>query len=81
MLNSYGDLTDIGSWYLGGNSTGVIPKDTIVKPNRTATASSTPTYTVPALVTEDTDSLGVMIRRSLSCYFGFLCSVLVIIFI
>jgi hypothetical protein len=62
MLNSYGKLTDIGSWYLGSNATGVLPGDNIVKPNRTAVGSSTPTYIVPALVTEDDNSLGLMIR-------------------
>ena len=26
MLNQDGKLTDIGSWYLGGSATGVVPK-------------------------------------------------------
>ncbi|KAF3762090.1 hypothetical protein M406DRAFT_323427 [Cryphonectria parasitica EP155] len=50
MLNSYGNLTDIGSWYLGGNATGVKPDNVTVASNTTMTAP-TPTYTVPALVT------------------------------
>ncbi|KAF4421782.1 Interferon-induced GTP-binding Mx2 [Fusarium acutatum] len=47
MLNSYGQLTDIGSWYLGGNATGVIPGDNVVKPNVTAAKPSTPTLMMP----------------------------------
>ncbi|KAF5989794.1 hypothetical protein FBULB1_559 [Fusarium bulbicola] len=43
MLNSNGQLTDIGSWYLGGDATGVIPGDNVVKPNVTAAKPSTPT--------------------------------------
>jgi hypothetical protein len=62
MLDSYGQLTDIGSWYLGGNATGNIPRDTAVKPNHTAPLSPTALYTVPALVTEDADSRGLVIR-------------------
>lgn len=62
MLDSYGKLTDIGSWYLGGNATGVVPNDTIVKPDRIIPSSPTPTYTVPALVTGDSDSLGATTR-------------------
>lgn len=49
MLNSYGELTDIGSWYLGFNATGVKPDNVTVTPNHTAAA--TPTYTVPPLAT------------------------------
>lgn len=75
MLNSYGQLTDIGSWYLGGDATGVIPGDNVVKPNATAAKPSTPTYVVPALVTEDSDSLGLMNRPSIP-YLGILCPLL-----
>jgi hypothetical protein len=66
MLNSFGQLTDIGSWYLGGDATGVIPGDNVVKPNVTAAKPSTPTYVVPSLVTEDSDSLGVVNRPCIS---------------
>ncbi|KUI61891.1 Alkali-sensitive linkage protein 1 [Cytospora mali] len=48
MLNSFGNLTDIGSWYLGGNATGVKPDNVTVTPTHTV-APSTATYTVPAL--------------------------------
>ncbi|RKU47256.1 hypothetical protein DL546_008907 [Coniochaeta pulveracea] len=52
MLNSYGNLTDIGGWYLDGNATGVKPDNITVTPTHTIpTASSTATYTVPALAT------------------------------
>lgn len=66
MLNSFGQLTDIGSWYLGGDATGVIPGDNVVKPNVTAAKPSTPTYVVPSLVTEDSDSIGLRIRPCIS---------------
>ncbi|ROV86768.1 hypothetical protein VMCG_10884 [Cytospora schulzeri] len=52
MLNSYGKLTDIGGWYLGGNATGVKPDNVTVKPNNTMAGPATPTYTLPALVTK-----------------------------
>ncbi|KAG4261955.1 hypothetical protein FPRO04_13985 [Fusarium proliferatum] len=71
MLNSNGQLTDIGSWYLGGDATGVVPGDNVVKPNVTASKPSTPTYVVPALVTEDSDSQAIIIRPFIS-YFGLL---------
>lgn len=71
MLNSNGQLTDIGSWYLGGDATGVVPGDNVVKPNVTASKPSTPTYVVPALVTEDSDSQALIIRPFIS-YFGLL---------
>ncbi|KAI1037783.1 hypothetical protein LB503_009430 [Fusarium chuoi] len=71
MLNSNGQLTDIGSWYLGGDATGVVPGDNVVKPNVTASKPSTPTYVVPALVTEDSDSQALMIQPLIS-YLGLL---------
>lgn len=34
MLNDDGELTDVGSWYLGGNATGVQPDgNTATKPS------------------------------------------------
>lgn len=41
MLNPYGDLTDIGSWYLGGNATGTeaLPTD---KPGESACTPEKP---------------------------------------
>ncbi len=48
MLTSNGSLTDIGSWYLGGNATGNIP--TTVKPVFN-TSTPAPTYTMPPLAT------------------------------
>jgi len=57
MLNSYGSLTDIGSWYLGGNATGAKPDNVTVTPTHTTpTATSTATYTVPPLVSTTTRS-------------------------
>ncbi|KAF5699701.1 interferon-induced GTP-binding Mx2 [Fusarium mundagurra] len=50
MLNSFGQLTDIGSWYLGGDATGVIPGDNVVKPNVTAAKPSTPTLALLAII-------------------------------
>lgn len=50
MLNSKGNLTDIGAWYLGRSATGVIPD----VGNGTSTSSATPSkssYVMPALVT------------------------------
>jgi len=32
MLNEKGQLTDIGSWYLGGPATGIIPNDGVAGP-------------------------------------------------
>lgn len=53
FLNSYGKLTDIGSWYLGFNATGVKPDNVTVTPTHASTnQTAAPTYTVPALATE-----------------------------
>jgi len=51
MLTSNGSLTDIGSWYLGGISTGNIPTNDTVTTVRNSTFPLNPTYTMPALAT------------------------------
>lgn len=51
MLDSWGNLTDIGSWYLGGNATGVIPSNVTVTPVK-PTGPTAPTYTLPPLATK-----------------------------
>lgn len=57
MLNSYGKLTDIGSWYLGGNATGVKPDNVTVTPTyATSTSTSTATYTLPPLATDSSSA-------------------------
>ena len=52
MLDSWGNLTDIGSWYLGGNATGIIPTNTSVTPAVVIPTGSTATYTLPPLATK-----------------------------
>lgn len=67
FLNSYGKLTDIGSWYLGGNATGVKPDNVTVEPTHPgATGAMTPTYTVPPLVTELSGATSVSAMSFLS---------------
>jgi len=41
MMTPYGDLTDIGSWYLGGNATGLeaLPED---KPGPSSCSADNP---------------------------------------
>ena len=41
MMNSQGKLTDIGSWYVGGNATGVLP-DVMSATSGSSSGSSTP---------------------------------------
>ncbi|CAK7225896.1 hypothetical protein SCUCBS95973_006017 [Sporothrix curviconia] len=52
MLDSWGNLTDIGSWYLGGNATGIIPTNTSVTPAVVVPTGGTATYTLPPLATK-----------------------------
>lgn len=60
MLNSYGNVTDIGSWYLGDNATGVEPDNVTVKATHTtATTGSTATYTMPSLATQLSGAMSV----------------------
>ena len=77
MLNSYGVLTDIGGWYLEGNATGVKPDNITVKPNHTATATPSATYTVPALVSTLSNAQSVLAPSFFSLFsFGILAMVL-----
>lgn len=69
MLNSYGNLTDIGSWYLGGNATGVQPDNVTVTPTHTATIP-TATYTVPALATQMSGADSVSVPSTLGILGG-----------
>ena len=63
MLTSNGSLTDIGAWYLGEQGMGNIP-DSGVKAKTTTKAAPTPTYTMPALVTQRGGAEGVRLGRT-----------------
>lgn len=65
FLNSAGQLTDIGSWYLGGNATSVIP-DAAQKSNA-STTKATSTYIMPALVTQRSHAVPAARRESARC--------------
>lgn len=66
MLNSYGNLTDIGSWYLGGNATGIKPDNvTVTSSQTTTTTTSTSTYTVPPLATKISSAPFTIVPRGL----------------
>lgn len=47
MLSDGGQLTDIGSWYLGGAATGVLPTDT----TSSSSAAVTTRSSAPVLAT------------------------------
>lgn len=77
MLNSYGELTDIGDWYLGFNASGVKPDNVTVTPNHTA-AAPTPTYTVPPLATNLYRSTAGSLAVHVPSFLGLLALVMIL---
>ncbi|KAF4119263.1 Glycosyl hydrolase catalytic core [Geosmithia morbida] len=79
MLDSHGKLTDIGGWYLKGNSTGVKPDNvTVTKTHATTAAGHTPTYAVPPLATKTSWAVSASVPNLLALLLGLSFSTLYI---
>lgn len=75
MLDSWGNLTDIGSWYLGGNATGVLPSNVTVTPVK-PTGTAAPTYTLPPLATK----ISAGPKTYVSGYLAVLAAIVVVLY-